>query len=99
MPTPLETALPDWERLTGKQNRLQATWVGHATYYVQCGGFGFLTDPVWNVRASPVSWAGEYSDGPRGIAYPLWLTLGAPCLGCSTVFLRPGPRHSSGPSH
>jgi N-acyl-phosphatidylethanolamine-hydrolysing phospholipase D len=34
------------------------TWIGHSTFLVQIGGRNVLTDPVWAMRASPVSFAG-----------------------------------------
>jgi N-acyl-phosphatidylethanolamine-hydrolysing phospholipase D len=44
------------------------TWVGHATVLVQMGHASFLTDPIWNDRASPVSWAGPPRFVPPGLA-------------------------------
>lgn len=37
---------------------LRATWLGHATVYLEVDGTRVLTDPVWGRRASPVDWAG-----------------------------------------
>lgn len=38
---------------------IQATWIGHATFFVQMeDGLSFLTDPIFSERASPVSFAG-----------------------------------------
>lgn len=44
------------------------TWVGHATLLVQMEHVSFLTDPTWNERASPLSWAGPPRFVPPGIA-------------------------------
>lgn len=45
-----------------------ATWIGHATVLVQCGGLNVLTDPVFSERASPVPFAGPVRAQPPGIA-------------------------------
>lgn len=34
------------------------TWVGHSTLLLQLGPLNVLTDPVWSMRASPLSWIG-----------------------------------------
>jgi L-ascorbate metabolism protein UlaG (beta-lactamase superfamily) len=34
------------------------TWVGHATTLIQMEGRNILTDPIFSLRCSPVSWAG-----------------------------------------
>ena len=39
-------------------DRIQATWVGHASVLVQMGGLCFLTDPVFAQRCSPFSFMG-----------------------------------------
>lgn len=41
------------------------TFVGHATFLIQCAGLNVLTDPVWSERCSPVSWA-----GPKRVRQP-----------------------------
>lgn len=58
---------PDRTVLDSPGEGLQLTWLGHASFLVQLGGFNILTDPHLGERASPVSWA-----GPRRItAAPL----------------------------
>ena len=47
---------------------LTATWVGHATTLLQLGDVNVLTDPMWSVRASPVSWAGPARLVPAAVA-------------------------------
>lgn len=37
-----------------ERNKPYAAWIGHSTYIVDCGGFTFLTDPVWDAHCSPV---------------------------------------------
>ncbi len=37
---------------------LRVTWMGHATTLVEIDGVRVLTDPIWNDRCSPLSWAG-----------------------------------------
>src|SRR5262245_58087459 len=41
------------------------TFIGHATFLIQVGGFSLLIDPVYAERASPVSFA-----GPRWVRAP-----------------------------
>jgi N-acyl-phosphatidylethanolamine-hydrolysing phospholipase D len=43
------------------------TWIGHATLLVRMDGAGFLTDPVFSERASPVSFAGPRRLVPPGV--------------------------------
>ncbi|MFT5355237.1 MAG: L-ascorbate metabolism protein UlaG (beta-lactamase superfamily) [Polyangiales bacterium] len=38
--------------------KLRATWLGHSTVLLEIDGFRVLTDPVFGLRASPVSFAG-----------------------------------------
>lgn len=39
-------------------NKLRVTWLGHSTVLLEIDGFRVLTDPVFGLRASPVSFAG-----------------------------------------
>jgi N-acyl-phosphatidylethanolamine-hydrolysing phospholipase D len=45
------------------------TWIGHSTLLVQVEGLNVLTDPQWNERASPLSWAGPRRLSPPGLAF------------------------------
>jgi N-acyl-phosphatidylethanolamine-hydrolysing phospholipase D len=45
-----------------------ATWIGHATVLVQMDHGTFLTDPMWNEIASPVSFAGPRRFVAPGVA-------------------------------
>lgn len=54
-------------RVTG--NRLVVTAIGHASFLVQTQGLNILLDPVWEERASPVTWAGPKRITPPGIAW------------------------------
>jgi N-acyl-phosphatidylethanolamine-hydrolysing phospholipase D len=45
------------------------TWIGHSTLLVQVEGLNLLTDPQWNTRASPLSWAGPRRLSPPGLAF------------------------------
>ena len=38
------------------ENKLQLTWIGHATCFVQMNGFSILTDPCFSLRAAPYQW-------------------------------------------
>jgi len=40
------------------QSGLRVTWFGHSSMLVEIDGVRLLIDPVWDERASPVSWAG-----------------------------------------
>ena len=56
--------LPSRESSTDK---LRATWLGHACYYVEFpGGLRVLFDPVFEHRCSPFSWLGpkRYTEAP-----------------------------------
>lgn len=58
-------------RLQGPPPRgLRLTWLGHSTVLVEIDGLRLLTDPVWGLRASPVSFA-----GPKRF-HPMPLELG-----------------------
>ncbi|HUK31986.1 MAG TPA: MBL fold metallo-hydrolase [Candidatus Acidoferrum sp.] len=37
---------------------LRITWMGHSSMLIEIDGLRVLLDPVWDKRASPVSWAG-----------------------------------------
>jgi L-ascorbate metabolism protein UlaG (beta-lactamase superfamily) len=45
------------------------TFVGHATFLIQAGGCNLLTDPVYAVRASPVSFAGPRRARAPGVRF------------------------------
>ncbi|HVO09405.1 MAG TPA: MBL fold metallo-hydrolase [Vicinamibacteria bacterium] len=46
------------------------TWIGHATFYVRLDGAGFLTDPIYSERASPLAFAGPRRMVPPGVPLP-----------------------------
>ena len=48
---------------------MRVTFVGHATTLIQVDGLNILTDPIWEGRASPVSFAGPRRYTPAGIAF------------------------------
>ncbi len=52
--------------LPDKQNA--ATWIGHATVFLQLDGVTILTDPHFSNRASPVSFLGPKRTTPPGFA-------------------------------
>ncbi|WPG99765.1 Hypothetical protein R9X50_00258400 [Acrodontium crateriforme] len=52
---------------TRHTDKLRATWLGHACYYVEFpGGLRVLFDPVFTDRCSPFSWMGpkRYTEAP-----------------------------------
>ena len=60
--TPATVVSPARERLHRIPERLQLTWLGHATMLIRTPGCTLLTDPMFSHRASPV-----YFVGPRRI--------------------------------
>jgi L-ascorbate metabolism protein UlaG (beta-lactamase superfamily) len=48
---------------------LRISFVGHATFLVQCRGLNVLTDPVWSDRAGPWGVLGPRRRNPPGIAF------------------------------
>jgi len=37
---------------------LRVTWMGHSSFLIEMDGVRLLVDPVWDLRASPLSWLG-----------------------------------------
>lgn len=70
-PDPSQLPLAHSEILSprGSSDSLRITWVGHATFLIQIGGFNLLTDPHWSPRASPVQWAGPSRFVPPGVGF------------------------------
>ena len=70
-------AWPDWvdnehadtppPRVEGSKVRL--SYVGHASWLIQTAGLNILVDPVWSMRASPLSFAGPKRHCDPGIAF------------------------------
>lgn len=64
----------DWNRLQNapaSDNRIQVTWLGHASVLVQMpGGCNVLCDPVFSARCSPSQWLGpkRFRGAPCSIA-------------------------------
>jgi L-ascorbate metabolism protein UlaG (beta-lactamase superfamily) len=48
---------------------LRVTFIGHSTVLIQMDGVNFLTDPIWSMRASPLSWIGPRRHRPPGIRF------------------------------
>ncbi|MGA8224734.1 MAG: MBL fold metallo-hydrolase [Candidatus Acidiferrales bacterium] len=46
---------------------LRVTFIGHSTVLIQMDGMNFLTDPIWSMRASPLSWIGPRRHRPPGL--------------------------------
>lgn len=55
------------------------TWIGHATLLIQLDGVNVLTDPIWSLRASPLSFAGPERVSAPGLRFedlpPIHLVL------------------------
>eukprot|EP00980_Cylindrotheca_fusiformis_P016243 scaffold4829_cov129-Cylindrotheca_fusiformis.AAC.3 len=64
LPNP-SPSLPPLER--EDTSKLQLTWIGHATCYVQFHGTTILLDPMFSLRSGPSQWA---PIGPRRVLAP-----------------------------
>lgn len=58
---------PDLTRTYNPSNRVQITWIGHATTLIQYKGVNLLTDPMFSNRASPVGFAGPERYNPPSL--------------------------------
>ena len=56
-PLPVESPLAAWAQPVSSSG-LRITWLGHSTTLLEIDGVRVLTDPVFGLRASPVSFAG-----------------------------------------
>src|SRR6185295_11019987 len=56
-PMPVESPLATWATPVSSSG-LRITWLGHSTMLLEIDGVRVLTDPVFGLRASPVSFAG-----------------------------------------
>lgn len=52
------TSTPSVSYPRAPDTEFAATWVGHSTVLLQCGGMNVITDPVFSPRAFPVQWIG-----------------------------------------
>jgi L-ascorbate metabolism protein UlaG (beta-lactamase superfamily) len=50
-------------------NKVRLSFVGHASWLIQTAGLNILIDPVWSMRASPVSFAGPKRHNDPGIVF------------------------------
>jgi L-ascorbate metabolism protein UlaG (beta-lactamase superfamily) len=64
-PSPFSDKPPP--RVDGGKVRL--AFVGHASWLIQAAGLNILIDPVWSMRASPLSFAGPKRHNDPGIAF------------------------------
>jgi len=55
-PLPVFSPLEAWTR--SPDSTLRVTWLGHSTVLLEVDGLRVLTDPVFGLRASPLSFAG-----------------------------------------
>ena len=65
-PLPSVSPLPAW--LRASETGLRVTWLGHSTTLIEIDGVRVLTDPVWGMRASPLSLAGPKRFQPVPVA-------------------------------
>jgi L-ascorbate metabolism protein UlaG (beta-lactamase superfamily) len=50
-------------------NKVRLSFVGHASWLIQTAGLNILVDPVWSMRAAPVSFAGPKRHNDPGIVF------------------------------
>lgn len=62
---PLADNDPEYLRQNRKETTL--TWIGHATFLFQYGGYNILTDPHMTKRTSPIDWLGPSRKTPPGL--------------------------------
>jgi N-acyl-phosphatidylethanolamine-hydrolysing phospholipase D len=61
---------PDYQRIYHPDpDKIQITWIGHATFLIQVEGINVLTDPVFSSRLSPFSGFGHKRFSPPGIPF------------------------------
>ncbi|MEW5250301.1 MBL fold metallo-hydrolase [Microbulbifer sp. 2201CG32-9] len=54
----VDTKADNAPRALVRDGDIRITFINHATFLIQAGGFNILTDPVFSQRTSPVSFAG-----------------------------------------
>ncbi len=66
---PIPTVKPDLAFIHQNKTEPALTWIGHATFLFQSGtGVNILTDPIFDERASPLSFAGPKRHQAPGVA-------------------------------
>lgn len=66
---PIPVVAPDLAFLQANRSEPALTWIGHASFLFQTGaGLNVLTDPVFEERASPLSFAGPRRHQAPGVA-------------------------------
>lgn len=65
---PVSNAMPG-PKPPAHATSLRATFINHATVLLQTTELNILTDPVWSMRASPLSWMGPRRVRPAGIRF------------------------------
>jgi L-ascorbate metabolism protein UlaG (beta-lactamase superfamily) len=59
---------PDLSKIKNPDpDRIQITWAGHSTFFIQVDGANILTDPIFNDRSSPFSFGGIRRVVPPGM--------------------------------
>lgn len=67
--SPILPVQPDLAFIQQNPTEPALTWIGHATFLLQTGsGVNILTDPVFEDRASPLSFVGPKRHQPPGVA-------------------------------
>jgi L-ascorbate metabolism protein UlaG (beta-lactamase superfamily) len=65
VPTPAPLPHPD----PVAEHCMAATYIGQATVLIQAGGVSLLTDPIFSMRAGPLSWLGPRRVRAPGVAF------------------------------
>lgn len=63
-PLRLSSVPPELDKLNNPTAKAQVTWIGHSTFLLQVDGLNILTDPIFSMRASPISFAGPKRTTP-----------------------------------
>ena len=67
--------MPTRRRARVSGDKVRLSFVGHASWLIQTAGLNILVDPVWSMRASPVSFAGPKRHNDPGIAFDALPTI------------------------
>ena len=55
--------------IRAKEDEIVVTWIGHSSFLLQIGSVNVLLDPIWSMRASPVSFAGPRRHTAPGVEF------------------------------
>jgi N-acyl-phosphatidylethanolamine-hydrolysing phospholipase D len=65
-----DVVAPDYQRIDHPDpDKIQITWIGHATFLIQIEGINILTDPVFSIRLSSFGGSDFKRRSPPGIPF------------------------------